>query len=88
LVAGILLPEPRVIRTCPITGIIDVSGVHKTLKGKCEIAHINCHPNGLRSVPINRLEAKMDRPDWYIFPACLAFVGTVAVIALIVMGAW
>jgi hypothetical protein len=30
----------------------------------------------------------MDKLDWYVFPASLAFVGTVAVITLIVMGAW
>jgi hypothetical protein len=33
-------------------------------------------------------EAKMDKIDWYAFPASLAFVGTIAVITLIVMGAW
>jgi hypothetical protein len=30
----------------------------------------------------------MDKLDWYVFPASLALVGTVAVITLIVMGAW
>jgi hypothetical protein len=30
----------------------------------------------------------MGKLDWYVFPVCLAFVGTVAVITLIVMGAW
>jgi hypothetical protein len=36
----------------------------------------------------NRSEAKMDKLDQYAFPASLAFVGTIAVITLIVMGAW
>jgi hypothetical protein len=36
---------------------------------------------------LSRSEAKMDKLDWYAFPASLAFVGTIAVITLIVMGA-
>jgi hypothetical protein len=36
----------------------------------------------------NRSEAKMDKFDRYAFPASLAFVGTIAVITLIVIGAW
>jgi hypothetical protein len=40
------------------------------------------------NVPLNRSEAKMDKLDWYAFPASLAFVGTIAVITLIVLGAW
>jgi hypothetical protein len=30
----------------------------------------------------------MDKLDWYAFPASLAFVGTIAMITLVVMGAW
>jgi hypothetical protein len=30
----------------------------------------------------------MDKLNWYAFPASLAVVGTIAVITLIVLGAW
>jgi hypothetical protein len=63
--------------------------VHKTLKGvSVTLLTFIVIQTDYATYQSPRSEAKMDRPDWYIFPACLAFVGTVAVIALIVMGAW